>query len=180
MEANQRNTDDDRGQVGIGTLIVFIAMVLVAAIAAGVLINTAGFLQSQSEETGEQSSQQVTDRVVIISETADWTSSQTGTIQLDVKKAPGAGNIDLSQAVVHWAGPNTVTDLTSGGGFSVSAVSGSASVLESDSDVLTIEISDPSLSAGQSANVEITTASGGTSSTTLTVPESVSGSAVDL
>ena len=38
-------------------------MVLVAAIAAGVLIDTAGFLQSESEETGQESSQQVTNRL---------------------------------------------------------------------------------------------------------------------
>ncbi|MFB6078473.1 MAG: archaellin/type IV pilin N-terminal domain-containing protein [Halarchaeum sp.] len=59
--------DESRGQVGIGTLIVFIAMVLVAAIAAGVLINTAGFLQTKSEQTGQQSADQVTNNVDIIS-----------------------------------------------------------------------------------------------------------------
>uniref|UniRef100_UPI0036F2F48D hypothetical protein n=1 Tax=Halapricum hydrolyticum TaxID=2979991 RepID=UPI0036F2F48D len=44
---------------------MFIAMVLVAAIAAGVLINTAGFLQSSAEQTGEESQQQVTDRMEV-------------------------------------------------------------------------------------------------------------------
>jgi flagellin FlaA/flagellin FlaB len=44
-------------------------MVLVAAIAAGVLINTAGFLQSSAEQTGQESSDQVTNQVQIASKT---------------------------------------------------------------------------------------------------------------
>ena len=103
--------DNDRGQVGIGTLIVFIAMVLVAAIAAGVLINTAGLLQSQAEATGEESSEQVTDRVQVssVSGTAlvendggdDWEEDgNISIIETTVLRSPGADDINLGNAII--------------------------------------------------------------------------------
>jgi flagellin-like protein len=183
MDGNDRT---ERGQVGIGTLIVFIAMVLVAAIAAGVLINTAGFLQSQSEETGQQSSQQVTDRIQVISETGIVSGSNIADIDLNLKKAPGAGDIDVDDATIQWIGPGGSADLTSSD-WSLTGISGSTSVLSSDSDVfkMTLDLDTISgvseLSTGDSVDMEITTASGGTTTVTIEVPESLSGdSAVSL
>jgi flagellin FlaB len=99
---------EERGQVGIGTLIVFIAMVLVAAIAAGVLINTAGFLQTQAEATGQESTDLVSERIDVNSEVGIVGSQNAGTlneIRLAVTGAPGADQIDLADTTIQAVGP---------------------------------------------------------------------------
>ena len=94
--------------MGIGTLIVFIAMVLVAAIAAGGLINTAGLLQAQAQSTGEETTAQVSDRIAIgeavgfdtgqnASESWD-DSGKLDKINISMRLAAGADPINLSQA----------------------------------------------------------------------------------
>ena len=103
--------EDERGQVGIGTLIVFIAMVLVAAIAAGVLINTAGFLQTQAEATGEESTAQVSERLNVVSQSGvitddvgDGDDDGLGELEFVLAQSPGADNIDLNEVTAELIG----------------------------------------------------------------------------
>jgi len=125
------NNDEDRGQVGIGTLIVFIAMVLVAAIAAGVLINTAGFLQSQAEATGQESTDLVSERIDVTSEVGIVGNNSTGeleSIDITVSGAAGADQIDLSESTIQAVGPNgqanlVFTDTNASGGDTIANAS---------------------------------------------------------
>ena len=89
-----------RGQVGIGTLIVFIAMVLVAAIAAGVLINTAGLLQAQAQQTGEETTAEVSNVIQIGSVVAKDTAgnNKLDEINASIRLASGADPINVSKA----------------------------------------------------------------------------------
>jgi flagellin FlaB len=193
----------DRGQVGIGTLIVFIAMVLVAAIAAGVLINTAGFLQSQSEQTGQQSSSQVSDRLQVVNVVGDHVENQeVQAINMTVKKAPGADDIDLNTTTIQFVSNEQIEDLinaerTNSGAanFSTDTIQDDDTSIESslvlnsqeDRAIISLDLGNndnvPSantssisnMTEGQEATIELTTQAGGVTTTTLTVPDSLSG-----
>jgi flagellin FlaB len=86
---------------------VFIAMVLVAAIAAGVLINTAGFLQSQAEATGQESTDLVSERIDVTSSVGIVASGgdTLSEIRLTVAGAPGADDLDLTETTIQAVGP---------------------------------------------------------------------------
>ncbi len=173
-------TTEDRGQVGIGTLIVFIAMVLVAAIAAGVLINTAGFLQTQAEATGEESTSQVSDRLQIVSQAGNVTDQEVDELDIVLAKAPGAGTIDLNETSVELIGDDGQETFNIGdeGNASVDmfAASTDQAVLIDSSDraeltiTLDSDIDYNRLQPGDQLSLTFTTASGATTSSEIRVP----------
>lgn len=57
--------EDEKAETGIGVLIIFIALVLVAAVAASVLIHTAGILQQRAQSTGTTTISQVSTGIIV-------------------------------------------------------------------------------------------------------------------
>ena len=165
------DTEGNRGQVGIGTLIVFIALVLVAAIAAGVLINTAGFLQSQAEATGEESTDQVSNTLDVTSAVA---TSGGDTVTFGVKKGAGSDPIELENVEIQLVGSDSDvlgegSDLSGDTAVSsidaVVAENDGNSALEEPGDRYEIEVDMTSttlgsLSAADQVDVTFTTADG--------------------
>jgi flagellin FlaB len=63
LEISSRN--DERGSIGIGAMIVFIALILVAAVASTVIIKTAEELQDRAEKTGDDTRDQISGKLIV-------------------------------------------------------------------------------------------------------------------
>jgi flagellin-like protein len=185
---------EDRGQVGIGTLIVFIAMVLVAAIAAGVLVNTAGFLQESAEQTGQQAQGEVSDRLTVVNAYTTVASGQTSDVYVTVRKASGSDNINLTASTVQWISEDgqaqapvsdANVDITNEtGGSPASPV-----VITDDSKyVLQVTLTGGSgtdfngqaLDSGDEGTLLLTTPSGATTRVTVAIPSDVQDDTIFL
>ena len=125
MKANNRRrvSKGDQAQVGIGTLIIFIAMVLVAAVAAAVLIQTSGVLQQKAQTTGKEATKEVSSNVDIdsvegwrggmnaSSSVEDTFSSNIYRLDLRASLKVGSEPVDMNQAVITITDGTTTNDL---------------------------------------------------------------------
>jgi len=156
-------------------------MVLVAAIAAGVLINTAGLLQTQAEATGQEATQQVSDRIQIQSATGNVTANETVDIfNLTVTKAPGAEDIKLANVTYEIVTSDDIdTGVIGTAGSEISNVSAETSdqVITDRSDryrlTFTADGPESHLQPGSSVTITLTTAPGASTVTELRVPNSL-------
>ena len=89
-----------KAQSGIGNLILFISVILVAAIAAGVLIQTSGSLQSKVLSTGQRAQAQVSTALSVIDVIGNGSSSKIGEIYVRLKLAPGSDGMQLNDTLV--------------------------------------------------------------------------------
>jgi len=87
------------GAIGIGAMIVFIAMVLVAGIAASVLIQTSSRLESQAMATGQQTTAEVATGISVAG-IQGHVNGDIDYLVIEVRPRAGSKSIDLSQAFI--------------------------------------------------------------------------------
>ncbi len=90
MKNEMNENSDDLAAIGIGAMIVFIALILVAAVAAAVIIQTAEKLQQNAQATGDDTQEQMSTKVILLSTVIESGTSLFSTFEL----GPGSEPID--------------------------------------------------------------------------------------
>ena len=101
----------DVGSIGIGAMIVFIAMVLVAGIAASVLIQTSTTLESQALATGRETTDEVASGLAVfdILGYADttMTSADISKLAIGIRPRAGSDGIDIGETYLELSDTTT-------------------------------------------------------------------------
>jgi len=104
--------ENEMGAIGIGAMIVFIALILVAAVASAVIIQTAETLQQNAQSVGDDTQDEIAGKVQVI---GAFYAVAGADVHLIFSLAPGSGT--LQTTAVQWQ----VFCLDDGGNFAQDA-----------------------------------------------------------
>ncbi len=96
---------DNKAQSGIGSMILFIAMLLVAAVGASTLIQASGKLQQQAAQTGGQGVAEASLKLEpqsVVGYTTDPSSNQFDKLIITVTLSPGSTVLSLDDVVLSY------------------------------------------------------------------------------
>ena len=169
---------DEIGSIGIGARIAFIAMVLVAGIAASVLIQTSTKLETQAMRSGHETIAEVSTGVAVEEIEGHRSGTTLNYVVISVRPRAGSADVDLSEAVIEISDSSTKNLLTydsgtftdtgdingnifASGNFKASAVQFGLIVLE-DADN-SVSSSNPVINRGDHVliTIDVNTAFGG-------------------
>ena len=116
----ERNRDE--GSIGIGAMIVFIALILVAAVASTIIIKTAEELQQNAEATSDDTRKEISGKISILQVLVNTSSittdaADTNVDSLIVTAKVASGSTDVLVQNVEWlltCGDATVYGVISG------------------------------------------------------------------
>ena len=93
---------NDWGSIGIGAMIVFIALILVAAVASAVIIQTGEKLQQNAQQSGSDTQQEISGKISIITV---WVGDQgtAGAEEITMVFELAPGSEPIADTAVHWA-----------------------------------------------------------------------------
>jgi flagellin FlaB len=101
--------ENDKGSMGVGAMIIFIAMVLVAGIAASVFVQVANELQMQALFSGRETLDEVSTGVKVMDIEGHVTNISQGIdlMTISIKGRAGSGDIDISELAIELADDTT-------------------------------------------------------------------------
>ena len=119
--------------IGIGAMIVFVAMVLVAGIAASVLVNTSSNLENQALKSGQETITEVSTGIAVEEIEGHKNGDTIDELAINIRPRAGSQSIDLSETVVEISDSSTKNFLVySSTGFTDSdAINGDLFLLSS-------------------------------------------------
>ena len=101
-EYQLRKRDGEAGSIGIGAMIVFIALILVAAVASTIIIKTAEELQQNAESTSDDTRKEISGKINVLQVLVNGTTSADAIDSIIVTAKVASGSMNVQVEDIDW------------------------------------------------------------------------------